>query len=276
VFALAKTDGELVVACASNVAGTKVPEPEGEPDADPTAKPTEKPTAKPTEKPSAKPTEKPDPEPTEKPDPMSLAVTIADGHPLADWSVCASDRFDYYKVVWSRDSTVKWPAGDNDVVAAAIGDRDQTKFWDKGAPAGKTLYYRVFCVDKTADGYKVVTSTGVKSVKTPAPEPAPEPVNLAFEAAMVEGGVKLAWEPCSSDAFVYYKVVRSRSGNPSYLPWTDGTELIAVIENAGENGFVDEHVASGETWFYRVQAIGKWNGEKVLLGQTAVIEVTVP
>lgn len=250
VFALAEVDGSLVVRCASNVTGLTVPAPD----------PTPKPTPKPTEKPSA----------------MALSVTLKNGHPYVDWSACGSSAFDYYKVVWSKDATVKWPLGENDHLAAAIGDREQTSFKDADAPGGKTLYYRVFCVDAKDSGYRVLASTGVKSVKTPAPEPAPDPVSLAFEASFREGAVQLGWQAIGGDGFKYYKVVRSQGTNPSYLPWTDGTQVIGVIENKAVNGFGDGDVASGQTWSYRIQAIGLWNGQKVVLGQTRVIEVAIP
>jgi len=243
VFGLVEVDGSLVVGCISNIAGVTVPKP---------------------------------PEPTPEPATLRLTVVLKDGHPWLDWSGCASDKFDYYKVVRSKDATVTWPTGENDVLAAAIGNPAESALWDKDAPGGKTLYYRVFCVDKTETGYRVLASSVVKSVTTPAPEPPPDPVTLGFEASVGEGGVLLDWESCGSDGFVYYKVVRSASPNPSYLPWTEGSELIGVIESPGNSAFEDSAVEAGQTWFYRVQAIGYWNGQKVVLGQTRVLEVSVP
>ena len=51
-------------------------------------------------------------------------------------------------------------------------------------------------------------------------------------------------------------------------------EVIAVIENSGVTSFVDHPPAPG-TWYYRVQAIGKWDGQKVLLGQTPALSVAL-
>ncbi len=249
VFGLVEHDGGLAVACKSTIDTAFI------------------------EKPAPEPTGKPDAEPGT----LSLSLSLKADHPYLDWSACSSDRFDLYKVLRSKDSTVTWPAGDNDAIVAAIGDREQTAFKDADAPGGRKLWYRVFCLDKTADGYKILAASGAKAITTPTPEPPPDPVSLSFEAtAGGGGGVLLDWESCASDGFVYYKVVRSQSSNPSYLPWTDGTQLIAVIENAGNSAFEDGEVASGQTWFYRVQAIGRWNDQKVVLGQTRVIEVTVP
>ena len=82
--------------------------------------------------------------------------------------------------------------------------------------------------------------------------------------------------PPRRTAFHWYKVVRSHGENPSYVPWTEGSQLIGVIENRSTTQFTDTHVESGQTWFYRVQAIGFWHGKKVVLGQTAAIKVTIP
>ena len=188
-------------------------------------------------------------------------------------------KFDYYKVVRSNDETVTWPAGDGDSFIAAIGPDGKHKFWDGEAPRGAKAFYRVFCVRSTDSGYVAVGASDVVKVWVPEGEPkrTPEPSVMGFEVDLTETGVVLAWEPCGSDGFTYYKVVRSTTtDNPSYFPWTDGTELIGVIENAGVSGFTDTSVESGMTISYRVQAIGHWDGQKVLLGQTEVITVTIP
>ncbi len=91
---------------------------------------------------------------------------------------------------------------------------------------------------------------------------------------MVEGSVILHWQQCAGESFHYYKVVRSRNANPSYLPFTDGTQVVAVIENGEVVEFVDPGVDGG-TWYYRVQSIGYAGEAKVLLGQTPVKSVTI-
>jgi hypothetical protein len=274
VFGVAEGEDGPVVRCASDVerAFVEGPEPTGKPEPDPTDKPEPKPTDKPDEP--------KDPEPTDKPETgsLELAVKLKEGHPFLDWSQCKADGFDAYKIVVSKDSTVKWPAGDNDWVAAAIGDRDVTAFHDEDAPDGKTLWYRVFCLDATDGGYEILAASNAKAVTTPETDPGPKPgtEELGIDAGVDGGTAWLDWESCGSDGFVYYKVVRSEHDDPSYLPWTEGTELVAVIENPGESAWEDHDVESGDTWFYRVQAIGKWNGEKVLLGETRVVKVEVP
>jgi hypothetical protein len=160
---------------------------------------------------------------------------------------------------------------------AAVGPDGKTAVWDGEATPGKKVWYRVFCLRETEGGYKVLASSPVKGIAVPAgePDPEPDPVALGLEVNLTDGGVKLHWEACGSESFVAYKVVRSAGSNPSYLPGTDGSQVIAVIENAGVTSFVDGGVEAGQTWYYRVQAIGYMNGHKILLGQTAAIAVTV-
>ena len=256
VFALAG-DG---IACESKIGAIEVPAPAPKPDPEP----------------------KDDPKPDDpKPDDpgtgtLGLSVAIKDGKPYVDWTECGGS-FDYYKVIRSTDSTVTWPKGDGDSGVAAVGPDGKTATWDGDAPAGKKVWYRVFCVVESDGGYKVVAASGAKAVTVPdkEPEPEPDPVKLGFEVDLTEGGVKLSWEACGSDVFAAYKIVRSHSPNPSYLPGTDGSQVIGVIENAGTTTFVDGDVEAGQTWYYRVQAIGWMNDHKILLGQTAAIAVTV-
>jgi hypothetical protein len=255
VFAVVDFNGELVPVCASEPQGVAVPAPTPKPTADPTAEPT--------------------PDPTPKP--MNLDAKFKNGVPYLKWTACTSDRFDYYKVVRSTDKTVEWPSGDGDTLIAAISNQAETGAWDYDAPAGETSYYKVFCVDSTDAGYITLDATPVRSVKVLAVEPPPSPVDLGFSAGFDAGTVHLNWDACvSTGDFVYYKVVRSLGSNPSYLPWTDGTELIGVISNQAEVAYDDASVATGEVWHYRIQALGWWSGEKVVLCQSAVVEVVIP
>jgi len=248
VFAVRSVDGDYIVACKSDVKSI-------------------------TTKSDPAPEPKPDPAPT--PDGLWLEVWIAEGHPVIKWGSCGDVAFDKIKVVRSLDGTVTWPLGENDALIAVTGP-DGHKAWDKDAPGGMTLFYRVFCVRSTEGGYVVANASVVGSVVTPVVEPPPDPVTLGFEVVLTAEGVVLHWEDCTSETFSFYKVVRSMNPNPSYLPYTDGTQVIGVIDNHSVTGLTDSDVASGQTWYYRVQSIGYWNGQKVVLGQTAVIAVTIP
>ena len=117
------------------------------------------------------------PEPTPAPQTMGLELSLGDGGVVVDWTVCESDGFDYYKVVRSPDSTVKWPTGYNDSLIWYTSDRSVTSFVDTSVDAGKTYFYRVFCVKATSYGYQVLNSTTAHDVAVPEPDPTPTPVD---------------------------------------------------------------------------------------------------
>lgn len=244
---------------------------EEEPDKTETPEATDKPEA--TPKPTPKPTEKPDatPKPTERPV-MGLTLAIKEGAVFIDWSACEVDGGDYYKVVRSKDSKVTWPAGDDDAVVAVTEVGGATKAWDESAPASKTLWYRVFCVRATEDGYTVLSATGTKSIETPAGEPeptktpAPEPTALWIESGVVEGAVVISWEACNAEGFSHYRILRKVDGEAA---------LLAEVEDAGSTTFVDDSVEVGVTYHYLVQAKGNVEGDWILLGTTEWAAVTV-
>ncbi len=159
---------------------------------------------------------------------------------------------------------------------AAVGPDGGTAVFDEEIGPGRKIYYRVFCLRALDEGYKVLAASAVKGIETPAdePDPLPEPSVMGFEVDATGEGVVLHWERCTAEQFAFYKVVRSRNPNPSYLPGTDGSQVVAAFENSGVTEFVDE-AADGGTWHYQVQAIGYADGQKFLLGQTPVRSVTV-
>ncbi len=207
---------------------------------------------------------------------LGIEVGIVEGHPKIRWSECLAD-FDYYKVVRSTDSTVTWPAGSNDKVVGVVGRDGDRKVYDGDAPAGKKLWYRVFCVRSTEEGYKVLAASAAKAVQTPTaePKPTPEPYILGFEVFQTADGVVLEWEPCGTDGFAYYKVVRSMTNTKPTFPVNDGTQVIAAFEDHTKTRFVDTKVEPGQTWYYRVYSIGFWGEQRVVLGVTPVRSLTV-
>lgn len=247
----------------------------GEPD------PTNKPDAEPTEKPQAtpKPTERPDP--TNPPsDAIALGLAIKESHPFMDWGSCEGLDFDYYKVVRSKDSTASWPTGEGDEMIAAVERGGTRKAYDTYVPHGVRVWYRVFCVRKGEDGYKVVNASATKGIEVPdepVPPTPPDPITLELGATIGDGGkVLLDWSACSVDGFAFYKVLRSTTTNdPSYLPWHDGTEVVGVVSEADATQLQVPGPDAGTAW-YRVQCIGYVGDQKVLLGESAVVAVTVP
>jgi hypothetical protein len=239
--------------------------PEQEPEKDPTPKP-DKPKQDPTPKP-----DKPKPEPKTEPKPAKLGLELAikDGAILVDWTTCEVDGADYYKVVRSTDSTVKWPTGDGDELIAAVEIGGKTKAWDKHAPSGKKAWYRVFCVRHTDDGYTVLTSSGAEGIKAPVkeePTPKPEPSAMWIEASVDGGAVVLHWEACGADGFSHYRILRKADGDAS---------VIAEIDDAGTTTFVDDDVEAGVEYRYLVQSKGHVGDDWYLLGTTEWVTVVV-
>lgn len=232
-------------------------------------------TKKPEPERTPKPTEKPDPtkEPTE---PIFLALASKEDHPVLEWGSCAGLDFDYYKVVRSKDSTVSWPTGEADEVIAVVERGGNRRAYDGGAPHGRKVWYRVFCVRKTEAGYKVVNASATKGIEVPEETPPPDPIHLGLEASVNgEGRVVLSWSACEVDGFAFYKVVKSTwNDNPSYYPWTDGTDVIGVVEGMHDTELHDWAPDAGGTVWYRVQCLGYVDGHKVLLGESAVVAVT--
>ena len=252
VFAVVQRGDKLVVACQSPVRGIAIPAPTPKPE--PTPEPTENPVVT-----------------------LALSLSIKEGQPFLDWSACERD-FHYYKIVRSTNSSVTWPKGEGDSLAGVVGHDGKTALFDGDAPSGKKVWYRVFCVRETDAGWKVIGASPAKAIEVPAhePDPEPEPVAIGFEVGRSDGGgVSLHWEGCGGESFIAYKVVRSAGPNPSYLPGTDGSQVIGVIENREATSLADNEVAAGQTWYYRVQCIGWMNDHKILLGQTAAIAITV-
>jgi hypothetical protein len=213
----------------------------------------------------------PAPKPAEKPastTPPALGLTLAvkEDAIFIDFTECKVEGADYYKVVRSSDSTVKWPAGGGDTVVAAVEIGGKTAAWDKGAPAGKKAWYRVFCVRHTEDGYKVPNSSAVRAITAPAEKPAPEPSSMWIDVAVDGGDVVVKWEACDEEQFSHYRILRKTG---------EGTTVVAEIENAGTTTWVDDSVEAGGTYKYLVQSKGKIEGSWVLLGSTDWAVVTV-
>jgi hypothetical protein len=251
-------------------------EPKHEPD--PTAKPepvaTAKPTPAPTAKPTAKPTEKPAPKPATTT--LALEVWAKDGKFKLGWSKFVGEGFAYYKVVRSTDAEVSWPTGSGDELVGAISD-PYSPWMADNAPCGVQFHYRVFAVKHSESGYATLAASNVVPAFMECHEPAPPPTpyTMAFAVAQVADGIQLSWEQCTSDGFVYYKVVRSATNSNPLYPLNDGTELLAAIGDPGATIFTDHGAAAGQTWFYRVLSFADLGDGKVLVGMTNAMSITV-
>jgi hypothetical protein len=261
-----------------NVRYEPKPKPTQEPA--PTPKPTEQPAAKPAQ---AEPTAKPTPKPTAKPaapkpvtTSLALDVWAKDGKFKLGWSKFIGEGFAYYKVVRSTDAEVSWPTGSGDELRGAISD-PYSPWMADNAPCGVQFHYRVFAVKHSESGYATLAASNVKPAFMECHEapPPPTPTTMAFGVVQSADGIQLSWEQCTSDGFVYYKVVRSATNSNPVYPLNDGTELLAAIGDPGVIAFTDHGVAPGQTWFYRVLSFADLGYGKVLVAQTDAVSITV-
>jgi hypothetical protein len=214
-------------------------------------------------------------EPKDEPasDHLGLGAWVKEGKVKLAWSKFSGEGFTYYKVVRSKDQWVTWPLGEKDTLIAAVGDRSATWAVDP-APCGHEFHYRVFAVHAGEDGYTVLAASNPAGAFVKCGEDGPvEPKHLGMDVWQTEtGDVKLAWEACGADSFVYYKVVRSATNEEPTYPLADGDELLAAIGDPGQTTFKDTNVEPGQTWFYRVLSFGEGG---VLLGATDGVAFTV-
>lgn len=219
------------------------------------------------------------PQPAPAPvEPVTLALEgwPKDGKVKLAWNPYGHDGFEYYKVVRSTDATVTWPAGWGDTVIGVIGDARATGWADKpscGVPAS----YRVFAVRAGDAGYVILGASNMVTLSLPCPPPpAPhetKPIGLWAEPRAAEG-IKLVWDACALDRFIAYKVVRSTTNPDPRYPLSDGTELVAAIGDPGQTSFLDAAVVAGQTWTYRVLAVGEGSAGKIILCQSAAVPAT--
>ena len=246
-------------------------------------RPDKTPVPAPTPKPEPVEEPKPQPVPPAPPAPVSglaLSLQTFDGKVKLAWSVYDGDGFAHYKLVRSSDATVTWPAGAGDSLIAYASDRWDTLYKDF-PPCGTTWHYAVFAVMGGETGYATlaasnVASAAVQCVVKPTPPPPPPVHPMAFSVEIIGGQAHLTWEQCTSAGFGVYKVVRSQTNTDPKYPTNEGTELIAAIGDSSVTSLVDGNVSSGQTWHYRVLAMGNDGYGWYPLGMTPVITVTIP
>jgi hypothetical protein len=236
---------------------TPKPKPDG--DEKPKDKPKDEPKDEPKEEPKPdEPKEEPKPdEPKPEPSVLGLEAWTKGSYVKLGWTKYLGDGFEYYKLVRSKDATVTWPLGEKDTLVAAIGDPYSPWFADKPG-CGHEFHYRVFAVRHGEGGYVVLSASNTVGAYVQCEEPPAEPKEIGLDAWVTEeGAVQLAWGGCAKDGFWAYKVVRSAVNESPTYPLKDGDELIAAIGDPAQTGFTDTDVAPGETWTYRVLALGE-------------------
>lgn len=131
----------------------------------------------------------------------------------------------------------------------------------KDAQTGETLGEKTVKVaeaDVTATPKPTPESTP-KPTEVATPKPTPKPVSsLTLSATAKTGGVYLSWKPYASTDFKYYKIVRSKTNSSPRYP-EDG--YIYVSEDRMLSSYVDKTSVAGYTYYYRICAVAKSDGE---------------
>jgi hypothetical protein len=251
---------------------TPKPKPDG--DDKPKDKAKDEPKDQPKDKPKDESSDEPKDEPKPAPSVLALEAWTKNGYVKLGWSKYLGEAFAYYKVVRSKDAPVTWPMGEKDTLVAAIGDPYAPWFADKPA-CGHEFHYRVFAVGHGEEGYVVLSASNTVGAYVTCEEPPAEPKAIGLDAWVNDDGVvQLAWGSCAKDGFWAYKVVRSAVNEWPTYPLREGDELIAAIGNPAQTGFTDTDVAAGETWTYRVLALGE--GGAVLCASPARMVTLAP
>ena len=256
-----------------------VVDPSLSPDPDSTLMPsvTPGPTAKPdsTPRPTRTPKPTPKPDPTQPPIlPMSLAAKACPGGVILDWSKPSAD-VNHYHVLRSIGGDVPptYPAGGTtEIDSATSWDAGVTDGFDGDVAGGQSATYRAFAFDAADEvmafsPMKTVTSAPRLSLGT-----------LGYTDNGDSSSITVAWSnPGVAPAcFSYGKLVVSKTDpNPSYL---EGAQHIAVISDPGASGAWVEISAElhGQLVWMRYQMIRSTSLGKFVVGQTDVIQVTLP
>ena len=191
------------------------------------------------------------PPPPPGPEALSLSLKGCDGGVVINWSKYKGAGFNHYTTLRNTSNNVPLaypPQGG----AVDFGGTYTTDFTAlsavdvSGAPF-TTYYYRAMAFN-AAD--QVIGATAVGSA-TALPMASLGSVGVSPDP----GGTLITWTPYGGHGacFTYYKVVASTTNpNPSYL---NGDPYVYAGSGQGESSTVVTSLASGQTYYIRVQAI---------------------
>jgi len=121
-------------------------------------------------------------------------------------------------------------------------------------------------LDETTPADEGITDTVVKTTTTTASDSGVTTLptvtgsckpTLSGKKVMNPSGISLYWNPCSSDDFQFYKLVKSAT-NPS--PSYPSDPVVMSSSNHNASNYLDKTVASNKTYYYTlcvIQRLGK-------------------
>ena len=258
--------------------GLPSPVPSAEPTATPesTAGPTASPSPHPTARPTLRPTAEPTPAPTPRPTlgTMSLTVSACPGAVRFAWTLPELADLDHVQVIRgsSPEIPVTWPpaAGTTAFDSGYVAGGSVREAFDAGIDGGAQAWYRALALDAenrplAASSVQGASALGIVGLGSLGVANGPEAGQLQF-----------SWSPftASGDCFSFYKIVASADDpTPSYLT---GASYLAAIGDQAAAGTTVAGLTSGQTLWFRVQAIREIGAGKFVSAQTDPVQFTVP
>ncbi len=215
----------------------------------------------------------PPPPPTPAPpETLTLALKSCDGGVVIGWSKSHASDFNHYTTLRSTSASIPpaYPPQDGavDFGGTYTTDRFTLSAVDATGSAGTTYYYRTMAFN-AGDGV-----TGVSAVGSATALPVVALGSLGV--APDPGGTAFAWTPYSGNGacFTWYKLVASTTNpDPSY---TSGDGYLWYGSTQGDGATVVSDLASGTTYYFRIQVIKSAALGLFVAAQTDVTTYTIP
>jgi hypothetical protein len=206
---------------------------------------------------------------------MALSAQACPGGVLLGWS--APDVAGVSRITVLRGASAEIPTGwppQNGVTKVGSATTADLGVTDGSDPteAGGSAWYRAVAYNAENVALAASASTGVTTIGIA------DLGGLGIgDGAGGSGDLTFTWSPFGGDGgcFSYYKLVASvLDDTPSYLEGTDFA--IPIGEQTAAGTIVTDGLTSGQTYYFRLQAIRVTSLGKFVVAQTAVIQHAVP
>ena len=160
------------------------------------------------------------------------------------WSTNEDEDFVRYVLYTSETAGI---TVDESLILTEFSDRTLTNYQDVELEPGTTHYYRVLVVD--SDGLSSFSNEITATTLSQPPPSEPGRILLYSPIEVTQDSVSLVWSMTEDEDFANYTLFRS--GEPDVSPET----AIEVVEltSPESTSYVDEGLAPGATYYYRVQ-----------------------
>ena len=214
----------------------------------------------------------PTPAPPPAPETLALSLKPCDGGVLIGWSKSHAPEFNHYTTLRNTSASIPlaYPpqGGAVDFGGTYTTDRFTLSAVDATGTPGTTYYYRTMAFnagDGVAGASAVGSATALPLVSLGSLGVAPDPGGTAFTWSTYGG---------NGACFTWYKLVASTTNpDPSYL---SGDGYIWYGSSQGDSSTVVAGLASGTTYYFRVQVIKSTALGLFVAAQSDVATYTIP